>query len=632
MSLTNDTENKFILQLPITKKKEIINSSTAPAREIPYLPQEMIDHIISFILLDIPTNDDDNAYNNINNYEYTLLNIFIVFPYLLPRIAPKLDYGSIPIYIYNFVYMKIDNVYDTLIMLFDSLKNKYELNMWLSFITCDHSTFYNTNEGIRFVYYILNQYSNHQNKKMSKKLLCNLLNHSDIIPIPKSIDNIIFNILLYNFKLTKKLHLSMLTTKEKQLLLRYNLSNYSYRNRNSDYDSSIYLISVFKIHSTKILDILAENIYFITMHNTNISSLITYILNNYTVDNYVLGSFIKYYLSVVLKLFYYNDSAYSKKATFTKSYCAVIAPILEQALIHKHTDLIRLLLDLRETTKTNILYIIGYDSFYKDKEKLALAFDYIIDVYYKHTFTFDDLLLFDWSYNVNLCDNHKSVVLKLFLYKITEEKINNIHNLNKVLLYKIYNYMVYHFNRLNINLIFNKSYSFKGNDDNFSNESSNVSITRVLTYSNSIVDKIETLKLKNDIDNMYKYITKFSNLVQKCSFIMKLMVKQSTSTNNLGTDKNESKKYNKKLLYIYNIYNYTLKHKLYYEPKLNSTIKRVSLINLEEINKSKFNIDLHNIDSITTSYKKTSLNRKIVSNMLKLKEYITKVIEIINKD
>jgi len=361
MSLTNGSETTLTLELqPMRKQALNSSSSTVHTREIPYLPPEMIEYIVYFILLDTPKND----YEKIHNYEYTLLNLFIVFPYLLRQIAPKLDYGAIPTHIYNFVYMKIDNVYDTLVMLFENVKaGRNNLDMWVSFITCDYSPFYNTDEGIRFVCYILNQYSNHQQKKMSKHLLCNLLNHSNIIPIPKSIDNIIFNILVYNFKLTKKLHLSMLTSKEKQVLLIYNLSNYSYRKMNSDYDASKYLISVFKIHSTKILDILVENTYFIGMHNSNQHNLIDYILNNYTADNYVLGSFIKYYLSVVLKLAYCSYSTHTTNTPFTKSYFTVIAPILGKALLHKHLDLIRLLLNLKETTKSNILYIIGYDSF-----------------------------------------------------------------------------------------------------------------------------------------------------------------------------------------------------------------------------------------------------------------------------
>lgn len=635
-----ETNNNFNFKLPIRLKDEMKNDikdiSRVSTRDIPYLPPEIMETIAQHLLIIMKSKiicEGENSYAiNKHDNEYTLLNIFIVFPYLLPLLKPiltyKIDwewyYNDIPLYIYNFIYIKIDNVYDKLVMLFENLKDIYSLDKWVWFITCEDSPFYKTNEGKRFVCYILNQYTNHQKKKMDKQLLCNLLNHSDIIPIPKSINNIIFNKLVYNFKLTTKLNLSLLTNKEKILLLRYNLINYNYRNINSDYDATIYLISVFKIYSTKIIDILSDNIYFIGMHQTNQNSLIHYILKNYTNDNYLLGSFIKYYLSVILKLYYISDLAHSLKTTFTTTYHKVIGPILGKALKHKHTALIRLLLNLTETTKFKILYIISYDDLYKDIENLNLASEYIINVYYKYTFTFDDLSICDWTYNVN--DDSKTIVLKLFLYKIAEEKINNIHNLNKDLLYKIYNYMVYHFNRLNINLIFNKSYSLKGN--------SNDSITRVSTYSNSIVDKIESLQLKNDIDNMYKYITKYYNLVQKCAFIIKLMEKQSPHNDNIiGIDKNESKKYNKKLLYIYNIYNYILKHKLYNETKLNLTMKRICLLNIKEINNSKFNINIIDFNNITTtSFKKTSLNRKIVSNMLMLKEYLNKVIEIINKN
>ena len=527
MSLTfaSNSKTKFKFQLRMTQKSVSPLKDTLSEHTIPYLPPEIIEHIVSFILLDIPkyTNDDDDGddiYTKIDDYEYTLLNILVVFPYLRHQIAPRFDYGAIPKHIYNFVFMNIDNVYDTLVMLFENMKAaKYNLDMWLEFITCDHSPFYYTNDGIRFITYILSKYSNHQEKKMKKALLCNLLNHDAILPISKSLDNIIYNTLLHHYKNTNKLKLSLLTSKEKQFLLNYTLTNFSHspRYNNRDYNVNTFIISIFKLYSTNIIDILVENTNFISIHLLNEDSLIDYILQNYTIDNYVLGNFIKYYLSTVLKYFYINsfhkNSYYeSTRAEFTNTYFDIIAPILGKAVTHKHTDLIRLILKLKETTKSNILLIIGFDNLYKNKEHLNLAINYIIHKYYKHTLTFADLSIFDWIYNDRNESNesnesndsntiNKTLLSKLLLlYKMADDNTNNIHTINKVLLYTIYNYMVFHFNRLNIHLIYNLSYDFK--------TKSAGSMCSISTYSSSIIDTLELLHIKIDIDTMYKYIIK----------------------------------------------------------------------------------------------------------------------------
>ena len=654
------------IQLPLTEEaispikdtSQNVLGYNSGQHETPYLPPEIVEHIVSFILVKKIKHYTYDAVKNIDDYEYTLLNILIVFPYLVKQITPHFDYGAIPKHIYNFVYMKIDNVYDIFVMLFENLKAaRNDLDMWLEFITCEHSPFYNTDEGTRFISYILSKYSNHQQKKMKKKLLCNLLNHEDVFPIPKSLDNIIYNILLYNYKNTKKLQLSLLTSKEKQLLLNYTVIKgiSRYRYTIDDYDISKFIISVFKLYSTKIINILIENTHFINIHFLNKDSLFDYILNNYTADNYLLDSFIKYYLSAVLKHYYSSFSYSSHKVDFTQVYYDIIAPILEKAIFNKHTDLISLLLNLDETTKPRILFIIGYDSTYKDKVYLDLAIDYIIKVYYKSTFNFDDLSLFNWLYdNINynqMLNINKTLLPKLFLYKMAEAnqtKTDNIHILNttfnKELLYKIYNYTVFNFYRLNLNSIYDKTYNFKGKRDGARDGARDSSMSTLFSYSSSITDTLELLQLKNDIDNMYNYIIKFYNLIVKCTSIIKLAQKETSVSDDsddtkLGVDKTYTKTYHKRLLYIYNVYNYILKHKLYYESSLKSTMRKASLKHLEQINSSKFNIDLKNSGSIdsgsigsNTRYKDTSKHRQIIENILKLKVFITKMVEIINKD
>ena len=662
VSFTTNTENKMKIDLPIKKKGSSLGKDAVNASTIPYLPPEIIEHIVSFILIEISNYDaiyGNNYYTNYdnvnntfndnvnNNYdiEYTLLNIFTVFPYLLRQITPKLSFDAIPLHIYNFVYMKIDNVYDKLVMLFDNFKDRYTLNMWLGFITCEHSPFYNTREGIRFIYYILNKYSNHQQKKMNKHLLCNLLIHNDVIPIPKSLNNIIFNILVYNFKETSKLHLSLLTCKEKQLLLLYSISkvsnSYNY-NSNVD-DISKFLINVFKIYSTKLIDILSDNTLFRHIHYLNQNSLIDYILDNYSTNNYLLGSFIEYYLSDLLKFKNCNNLFYSEHITYTDIYFDIIGPILSKAIEKQHHDLIMLILNLKETTKSNLLYIISNDTLYNKIEYLELALYYITN-YTKYTFNFIDLASFDWTHSIDFLN------VKLVLYKTVKStiddvnnvnNIDNIHNLDKDLLYKICNYMIYHFNRLNMNLIFDKSFNFKTNSYDSNDHSRDViidfvrgiTISTVSTYSKSIKDTLKSLEIKHEIDILYKYITRFYSLANKCSDIMKLIL---TKYNYNQSDKDSDsksqkhtiyiKKYHKRIILIHNVYNFIVKHKLYFEPKLNATIKKASLSHLEQINTTSFN----NVDTIS-NYKDTKQNRKIVGDILNLQAFITKIVELVNK-
>lgn len=666
--------SNFRFKLLSTLKGENKDISKASARDIPYLPPEIITNIAQQLLNSMkasittyPNAFYDNSYEiNRHNNEFTLLNLLIVFPYLLGEIKIILRYSSdIPIYIYNFMYIDIHNVYNNLVILYENLKDMYCLDNWLNFITCENSPFYNTKEGIRFVNYILKQYSNHQEKKIRNQLLCNLLSYTNINPIPKSLDNIIFNKLVHNFNQTKKLHISLLSNKEKEILLTYMI----HKSKNNFYASQI-IISIFKICSTKLLDILFENNKdFTYMHFIIQNDLIKYILNNYTTKNYSLDGILKYYLSTILKYSHYINLSLDKNSRFT-SYYDIIAPILVEAVINKNKEVISLIIDLKETTQSNILYILGNHYIFNNKENLNLAYDYIINIYYKFTFTFNDLSFFEWIYNdINV--NNNTFISKISLYKLAVKNIDNIHNLNKALMYKIYNYMLFNFNSLGLNLIFNKSFSFKVNKNESKDESTeentfettvettvdtNVdttvestdeSISSLLTYSNSysnsIADKIEDLQLKNDIDNIYKYILKYYNLVNKCSSIIDLMKKKNAYTDDtkLGKDKKYTREYNKRLLYLYNVYNFMFKHKLYNESKLKGSLNRSSLKNLRKIN-NKFSIPIDDYDfndndnhlsDITsiTSYKNISLNRKLVDNLLNLKKLISKILEIINK-
>ena len=306
LSLTTKPESNFKLKLPKTMKGEMTKEMTgfmtpdmtSESKVIrKEMPSELIVLIVEHLLENMNNQQSSNIYTHAyydtdnreineqkkHDNEYTLLNLIIVFPYVLQQIKTNFQWCEIPLHIYNFVYMEshIDNVFDTLVMILENFKDTYSLDMWLGFVTCDHSPFYNTKDGIKFVNYILNKHSNHQKKKIRNTVLCNLLNHSNIIPISKSIDNIIVNKLARLFPQTDKKIIGKLTNEELQLLFEYTLLDIP--NLRSSYNISTYIISVLKLYSTKIIDIICNienNIFFPYLHNLNRDSLINYILTD----------------------------------------------------------------------------------------------------------------------------------------------------------------------------------------------------------------------------------------------------------------------------------------------------------------------------------------------------------------
>jgi hypothetical protein len=624
---------------PQTTSHTSMATSLEVSREIPQLPPEIIENIVGLLLFDINQRNTSNhtiSKNDEHDTEYTLLNLFTVFPYLLRQIKTNLCCTyEIPLHIYNFVYMKIDHVFELLVMLVENLKDIYHIDMWLQFITCEHSPFYNTDEGLRFVNYILNHYSNHQSKRISHSLLCNLLEH-DIIP--KRFDNIIFNKLVHMFKNTSKLNLSLLSNKEKQHLLLF--SKARYRNYYPTHEVSEFMITILNLHSTKIIDILAENNYLTNIHDLNKGKITKFILQNYTYDNYLLGLTFQYYLSAVLKTTHAitntiintaSDNIYEDD-NCKNIYLVIISDILANAVLQRNSYVINLILRLNESTKANILHIISNEYFYNTREHFDYLFMYINE---RYNLIFTDLSVFEWDHT------HMNLKKYLSLYTLLESTLDifsvteNTHHSTKCLLYRIYNYMVYHYNRLHMVLVYNKSYSFKDID---------TIDTTVSSYSNSILEKIELLKIKNDVHTLYKYIYKFYYLFNKFNSIMKYAHKynfdnvndiineqnnhnEQNNVTQFQIDKNSKikKHYIKKIMYLYNIFNFVLKYKLYHDVAINNTVKKTSLRLLEELKTSKFNTLI--VESIIMrNYKNTTQNNKLVKHTIKLKDILTLVV------
>ena len=652
LSLTTKPESNFKLKLPKIMKgemtKEIAGDITGVIRK--EMPSELIvlivDHLLESMNHQQSSNIYTHAYYDTNNREineqkkhdneYTLLNLIIVFPYVLQQIKSKFQWSEIPLHIYNFVYMEpeINNVFDTLVMILENFKDTYSLNMWLGFVTCDHSPFYNTKDGIKFVNYILNKHSNHQQKKIRHTLLCNLLNHSSIIPISKSIDNIIVNKLARLFPQTDKKIIGKLTNEELQLLFEYTLLDV--HNLRHAYNKNTYIISILKVYSTKIIDIicsLENNVFFPYLHNLNRDSLIDYILKNYTSNNVSLGNIIKYYLSKVLQKIHSITISYDTLADFNKTYFDIMLPILEKAIFHKHGDLINLILSMTESTRDTIFYILKHNfNLYNNETMFHYLFTFIIN----HNITvnniatntpkfplqFSDLLLFRWEHSIytNLQVNLR-LYEKLGLNLGMAPNIHNTYNTHKDLLYKIYNYMVYNYNSLNMQLLFKKTYIIK---DNYTGVNSKT------TYSSSILDTLNVLSIKTDIDILYTYFRKYYTthyplIIKKCTYLMKLMSSYSNKNNDSSDSKKVyTQKYHRRSLYLYNIYNYMLKHKLYLYSKMYSEMKKSSLRHLNVINNTKFNT----IDNIN-NYKNTRKNCKIVADILKLKAILIHSLEIV---
>lgn len=658
LSLTTKPERNFKLKLPKTMKGEMTKEMTgfmtpdmtSESKVIrKEMPSELIVLIVEHLLENMNNQQSSNIYTHAyydtdnreineqkkHDNEYTLLNLIIVFPYVLQQIKTNFQWCEIPLHIYNFVYMEphIENVFDTLVMILENFKDTYSLDMWLGFVTCDHSPFYNTKDGIKFVNYILNKHSNHQKKKIRNTVLCNLLNHSNIIPISKSIDNIIVNKLARLFPQTDKKIIGKLTNEELQLLFEYTLLDIP--NLRSSYNISTYIISVLKLYSTKIIDIICNienNIFFPYLHNLNRDSLINYILKNYTSNNVSLGNIIKYYLSKVLQKIHSVNKTYNALADFNHTYFDIMLPILEKAIFHRHSDLIKLILSMTESTRETIFYILKHDfNLYNTESNFLYLFTFIINYTITNTpkfpLEFSDLSLFRWEHSI---DTNLQVNLRLYeklgLKLGRAPNIHNTYNTHKVLLYKIYNFMVYKYNAFNMQLLFNKTYNLK---DNYTG------INSKTTYSSSILDTLNVLNIKTDIDDLYTYfITYYTKhypvITDKCKYLMSLMLKytdkktDSTIDSNSDSNKVYRKKYHRRCLYLYHIYNYIVKHKLYLYSKLNSEIKKSSLRHLNVINNSKFN----RIDTIT-NYKNTRKNCKIVADILKLKAILIHSLEIV---
>ena len=168
--------------------------------------------------------------------------------------------------------------------------------------------------------------------------------------------------------------------------------------------------------------------------------------------------------------------------------------------------------------------------------------------------------------------------------------------------------MVYHYYRLNMNLIYDKTYNFK-----------EYSCENDITYSNSILNILDSINIKNDIDKIYKNINEFYYTFNKCSHIM-LMMEKNCSHNSISNIDSITLYY-RRMIYIYNIFNYVVKYKLYYEPKLNDTIKKTTTRLLNELNTDKCN---------TFNNKDTFKHRKMTAISIKLKEFLSKhILDII---
>ena len=165
---------------------------------------------------------------------------------------------------------------------------------------------------------------------------------------------------------------------------------------------------------------------------------------------------------------------------------------------------------------------------------------------------------------------------------------------------------MYNYNIHNINSILDTTYNIR----EYKNDS--------LTYSNSILDKLECLQIKNDIDNLCKNIIKFYKLINTCADILGLI---ESKCNNIIPILSYQTKFYRKIKYIYNVYNFILKYKLYMQPKFGNTVKFKSRKLREELK----SYDNHN-------HNDTKKNRKILKNIIILQELITKVNSFINDD
>jgi len=190
-----------------------------------------------------------------------------------------------------------------------------------------------------------------------------------------------------------------------------------------------------------------------------------------------------------------------------------------------------------------------------------------------------DLSLLSWSTpntftHFHLEYHHDLQTLNAYILLFENAKLYdaNLDNMDRHLLLKIYNY-------------FNKYYIVN-----------KLHITTSKVYPELYAAGIDISIIKEHLHYLFNDLTDYFTLINKCKYIMKLSdIKFIKSSSNI---KNRTKSLRNKSIYLYNIYTFILKHKLYYSIQLNNFITSVSIHLLHLLKRNDNNMDSKLIEII----------------------------------
>ena len=551
------------LENRLEKRDIYIDIDIYSDREIPTLPRDIIEIIATYC------------------YKIdTLLKLAIFFPYLVAQIIKRNIAFCMPMQIPHFIddiinwenLVNLDNnmqifkmSHSSIFEYFQNISSIYTPYTWLDFIIDIDagSNFHKTYSGNQITKYIISYLSNNELRSLSYKVLAYIVKHN-LYLYNNKLTNIIYQRLSRYFSETKKDKgkfnlISLLTVKDKDnvkydkpaeiVTLLSNMSHY-YIN------VSAIIISALTIHSTKILDLLLETNKINKLNAFDAMDISHFIVSNPLTD-YLLVMMIEYYF----KLISFNNDSFN-----------CMRYIFELAIHKKNHHIINIIYGIEKHKRAIPTLIINTNKndFYNKNDCENLKY---LLLYCKNL----DLSLLSWSAPSTLANFHLEYQYDLYtidsyilLFENAKLYDTNLDNMDRNLLLKIYNY-------------FNKYYIFN-----------KLHITTSKVYpeldAEAFGSGIDISIIKEHLHYLFIDLTEYFTLVNKCQYIIKLSdTKFINSSSNI---KNISKNLLSKSIYLFNIYTFILKHKLYYSIKLNKFITILSKHTIEILKCNDINIKL----------------------------------------
>jgi len=536
-------------------------------RDLPFLPQDIMEVIAMFCY-------------NID----TLLKLAIFFPYLVKQIKDRNLAESMPVRIPDCIddiinwenlinsdnnmqifKMRRSNIFEY----FKNIMSIYLPNTWLYFIINSGSNFHKTYNGIEITKYVISCLSNKELRTLSYKVLAYIVKYNIYLYNDK-LTNLIYQRLSQYFSESKKDKekdknkislITLITAKQKDNVKYDNpkaililLSNMSHNYINL----SAVIISALTIYNRHILNILLENNKLNELNGFDVMEISQFIVFN-PLDDYLLVKMFKYYFELIS----FDNDPYN-----------CMSHIFELAINNKNHHIIIMIYDIEKHKQaiSKLIIDINTNDFYNKNNCENLKY---LLLYCKNL----DLSLLSWSTpntftHFHLEYHHDLQTLNAYILLFENAKLYdaNLDNMDRHLLLKIYNY-------------FNKYYIVN-----------KLHITTSKVYPELYAAGIDISIIKEHLHYLFNDLTDYFTLINKCKYIMKLSdIKFIKSSSNI---KNRTKSLRNKSIYLYNIYTFILKHKLYYSIQLNNFITSVSIHLLHLLKRNDNNMDSKLIEII----------------------------------